>query len=174
MSGLIIPKTYIENIETPLIFLAGPIRSAPIWQDKAVNILLLKDPKLTVVSPRRGIRSSINKFVLNGDENYFPRQRSWERYHLNIASKTGAILFWLPGEIDHNCEKVYAAMTRKELGDWSTAYKYDKSIRFCIGSDGKFSELDTLRYDLLMDIPNKDIKDSLEETCEEALRLANQ
>ena len=31
--------TYIEKIKTPLIFLAGPIRSAVNWQDNAIEIL---------------------------------------------------------------------------------------------------------------------------------------
>ncbi len=174
MAGVIIPKTYVDNVESPLIFLAGPIKGAPLWQDEAIRILFAIDSQLTVASPRRGIRENIAAYILNGDDNNFPRQRAWEKHYLERASKTGAILFWLPGEVEHSCEKSYAAMTRKELGDWTTAYRYDKSIRFCVGSDGKFSELDTLKYDLSIDIPDKVIMNSLEETCEEALRLAKQ
>lgn len=174
MGGLIIPKTYIENINEPLIFLAGPIRSASNWQDIAIEIIFSKDPDIYTASPRRGIRDNIAKYIISGNENYFPRRRAWERHYLDIASKKGAILFWLPGEAEHDCKKAYGAMTRKELGDWSTAYKFDKSVRFCVGSDGKFSELDTIKYDLSQDVPDKDIKNSLEDTCLEAIRLARQ
>lgn len=46
-------------------------------------------------------------------------------------------------------------------------------MRFCVGSDGKFSELHTIEYDLKLDAPDKKIFKTLEETCIEALRLAN-
>ncbi len=171
MGKVIIPKTYVENIEAPLIFLAGPIRSAPNWQDKAIEILLNQNTELVIASPRRGIRDEIAPYIKTGDENYFPRQRAWERHYLDLASKTGAILFWLPGEEEHNCEKAYGAMTRVEIGQWMSNYKNNNSIRFCVGSDGNFSELGTIKYDLDLDAPNKKIHDSLESTCNEALKL---
>ncbi|MBR9704870.1 hypothetical protein GOV12_05640 [Candidatus Pacearchaeota archaeon] len=171
MNQLIIPKTYIEKIENPLIFLAGPIRSAPNWQDKAIEILLSRNPNLTIASPRRGVRDSIASYIVSGNDEYFHRQRAWERHHLDIASKTGSILFWLPGELEHNCEKVYGAMTRVEIGQWMNEYKNDNSIRFCVGSDGNFPELHTISYDLSIDAPDKQIIGTLEDTCEEALKL---
>ena len=172
MGKLIIPKTYIQDINFPLIFLAGPIRSAPNWQDEAIKILFSQESNLVIASPRREVRENISKYIVAGDENYFSRQRAWERYYLDIASKAGAILFWLPGEAEHNCQKSYGAMTRLELGQWMTHYRYNKSARFCIGSDGKFSELDTIKYDLSMDAPNKRVISTLEETCKETIRLA--
>lgn len=175
MSGLIIPKTYVE-LDGSLVFLAGPIRGAPNWQDDAASFLLAQEPDLTIASPRREVRPAILDYVLKGDEKIFSRQRAWERYYLDVASETGAILFWLPGEVEHKCEKPYGAMTRKELGDWSTAYKLlgGDGIRFCIGSDGKFSELNILRYDLSQDAPDKNIFETLEDTCLEAIRLAKE
>jgi hypothetical protein len=88
-----------------------------------------------------------------------------------LASQQGAILFWLPGEARHTCDKVYGAMTRLELGQWMTRHHFDLSVRFCVGSDGKFPELRTIAYDLSCDAPGKMIFGTLEETCDEALRL---
>ncbi|MDO8511366.1 MAG: hypothetical protein Q7S55_04320, partial [Nanoarchaeota archaeon] len=161
MPKLIIPKTYVP-VKSPLIFLAGPIGSAPNWQDEAINHLFSLDSDLVIASPRRGIRESIAPYILTGNENFFHRQRAWERHYLDIASKTGAIMFWLPGEAEHKCEKVYGAMTRLELGQWMTDYRHNPEVRFCVGSDGKFPELDTIKYDLLLDAPDKEIKNSLE------------
>ena len=90
---------------------------------------------------------------------------------MNLASKKGAILFWLPGEEKHDCQKVYGAMTRIELGQWMTNHRYNNSVKFCIGTDGKFPEMNTIKYDLSLDVPDKKIFNSLEETCEEALLL---
>ncbi len=172
MGKVIIPKTYVREIEDPLVFLAGPIIGAPNWQDEAIEILFSMEPDLVIATPRRGIRDRIAPYVVNGDENYFPRQRAWERHYLDIASKTGAILFWLPGQAEYNPNKVYGATTRLELGQWMTNYRYDNSVRFCIGTDGNFPEVDIILYDLKLDAPDKKVFPSLKETCAEAIRLA--
>jgi len=174
MGKVIIPKTYVQNIEEPLFFLAGPVRGAPNWQDEAIEFILSQKPDSVLVSPRRGIRDTIAPYIVSGDGPDFPRQRAMERHYLDIASKKGVILFWLPGEVIHKCKKAYGAMTRVEIGQWMTRYSFDKNVRFCVGSDGKFSELHTIRYDLQLDAPDKEIFTSLEDTCREALRLAYQ
>lgn len=174
MSHILLPKTYVTPIKNKLIFLAGPIRSAPRWQDEAIEILLAHDHDLIIASPRRDVQGHIKPYLLQGDTTYFHRQRAWERHYLDIAGKEGrdAILFWLPGEAHHTCNKVYGAMTRIELGQWMTYYKHDPTVRFCVGSDSTFPELDTIKYDLSLDAPKKTIFKSLEATCHEALRLA--
>ncbi len=173
MTSLIIPNTYVQIMDAPLIFLAGPIRGAPNWQDEAVTILNSQRRELYIASPRRGIRGSIANYIMQGEEDYFPRQRTWEKHYLNIAARRGTIMFWLPGEEEHRCEKVYGAMTRLELGQCMTEYRHDNSFKFCVGSDGKFPELDTIAYDLSLDAPDKVIFGTLEETCAEALRMIN-
>ena len=171
--GLIIPNVHVGNVYAPLIFLLGPIRGAPNWQDDAVEYILSRKPTLVVASPRRGTGDKIPKYnPINGNNNHFPRQRAWERYYLEIARKKGCGMFWLPGESEHNCDKSYGAMTRLELGQLMTSYKQDHSTRFCIGTDGKFSEFDTIAYDLSLDAPDKKIFSTLEETCDEAMRIA--
>jgi hypothetical protein len=174
MSKLIIPRTYVKDINDPLIFLAGPIGNAPNWHDEAIEILFSKEPNLTIASPRWEFSGKIAHYIVEGDENYFSRARAWERHYLDISSKTGAILFWLPGQEFHDCKKVYGAMTRVELGQWMTNYKHDNNIRFCVGTDGKFSEIHTIEYDLKIDAPDKKLFNTLEQTCDEALRLSYQ
>jgi len=171
MGGVIIPKTYVPMVEEPLIFLAGPILGAPNWQDEAVDFLLSQEPSLIVVSLRRKVREKIARRVLKGDETFFPRQRAWERHYLNMASETGTTLFWLPGEVEHDCSKSYGAMTRFELGQVMASYSEGNPVSFCVGSDGKFSELHIIQYDLSLDVPNKEIIGTLEETCLEAIKL---
>jgi len=171
MEKVIIPKTYVENIEAPLIFLAGPITGAPNWQDKAIEILFSKTSNLVIASPRRGVRAEIAPYIVTGDETYFPRQRAWERYYLDIASKTGAVLFWLPKKIENIGEKPYASMTRIELGEAIGRYRENNSIRFCVGSTGNFQDLDAIQDDLRVYAPRA-VYSTLEETCTEAVRLA--
>ena len=172
MSGLLLPNTYVKDINEPIIFLAGPIRGAPFWHEEAICYLFSREKNVTIASPQREISHSLLSAVLSSDGSNFPRQRAWERYYLDLASRKGAIMFWLPGEKEHSCEKVYGAMTRLELGQWMTRYYFDPSIRFCVGSDSEFAELHTIRYDLLLDAADKIVISTLEATCEEALRLA--
>jgi len=81
MRNLIIPKTHIKDLDMPLIFLAGPIMNAPLWQDRAIEFLFSQTDKVAVASPRREVNERFSKYILKGDETYFPRQRAWERYY---------------------------------------------------------------------------------------------
>ena len=170
MTGIIIPKTYIKCIE-PLIFLAGPIKSAPKWRDEAVHIIASKNPNLFIASPDKRFGTDIQKYILSGNDNYFTRQREWEWHYQEIAAKNGSILFWFPKEEQHHCNKSYGLMTSNEFGHWTAVYNYNKSIKFCIGSDGKFPEWNTFLYDINRKVPDKRVFDTLEDTCEEAIKL---
>jgi hypothetical protein len=175
---LILPNTFVpegnapDALKGPVIYLAGPIRSAPPWQDDAIHLLLALDPDVMIASPRKEIEAGLARYVATGDEVLFSRQRAWERHYMDKASKTGALLFWLPGEARHDCNKVYGAMTRLELGQWMTNYRHDHAVRFLVGSDGKFPELDTIMYDLMIDAPEKGIIRELDTLCEAAVTLA--
>jgi hypothetical protein len=168
---VIVPKVLVDKIEYPIIFLAGPTLGAPNWRVDAIHLILSEEPNLVIASPTRDNRE-ISGYLMSGEANYFPRQRAWERYYLDLAARTGAILFWLPGEVIHNPRKVYGATTRLELGQWMTNYKHDRTVSFCVGSDGNFPDLDVIKYDLSIDAPDKEIRSSLIETCKEAVRLA--
>jgi len=168
---LIIPKTYIQ-VDAPLIFLLGPIRSAPLWQDDAAQIILSENPDLFVISPRGGIRDKIRPYVILKDESHFQRQREWEWHYQVKSARKGALMFWLPQEAEHHCDKSYGLMTSNEFGHWTALYQGDKSINLCVGSDGLFPELRTFVYDLQRKAPDKIIFSTLEKTCAEAVRLA--
>jgi hypothetical protein len=171
MSNLILPNHEIE-VTKPVIFLAGPIRSAPEWQEEAIKYLLtnFKNLDFNIASPTRETKIG-GEYLLPGEKKFL-RQRAWERHYLNLAADNGAILFWLPGEATHDCNKVYGAITRMELGQWMTNYRHDPSKKVCFGTDGKFPEMRTIEYDLELDCPDKKIFGTLEETCNEAIRLA--
>ena len=163
---ILLPKTYLEKIEKPLIFLAGPIRYAVDWQEKAIDYLLSNDKDIIIANPRWDASPRIRNMAIEGESKHFERQRAWERYHIKIASHTGAVLFWLanaPG-----------FMTRFELGQLTIKYEHDKSTRFCVGGEEGFMDIDTIKYDLSQDVPDKTLFYNLEETCSEAIKLAHQ
>lgn len=168
---IILPRTFVETKE-PLIFLAGPIHSAKVWRDMAMEMIWKLAPEMTIVSPAEKIAIEHESFVASGKTDHFHRQRAWERHYLDVAARNGCIMFWLPKEDPHNCEKVYGAMTRIEIGACLAWYKQNPATRFCIGSDGYFPEFDIIQYDMSLDAPDKVVFHSLEETCKEAVRLA--
>jgi hypothetical protein len=171
MVEVLTPNTKIDNIKKPLIFLAGPIKSTPDWRSSAIKTIESYKLPLIIASPAKRIDIDLEKTPIISSSENFERQREWENYYLNIASKEGSILFWFPQETEHNCDKSYAAMTRVEIGQWMTEYKYDKSIRLCIGTDGNFSEFRIIEYDLSVNAPEIKIRKTLEETCQEAINL---
>ena len=136
MGKVILPKTYVEYFVNPVIFLAGPILGAPNWQDEAIKIIFSINTDLTIVSPRRGIREEIADYITKGNESYFKRQREWERHYLDEIYHNrikGLVMFWMPGEEEHSCKKVYGATTRLEIGQAMTNYKHlGRNVRFCI------------------------------------------
>jgi hypothetical protein len=171
MGKVILPNTYVENIKFPLIFLAGPIRGAPDWQSKAIEILLAKNSNLFIASPRGRLKENIFQYIASGKQDYFPRQRAWERHYIDIASKKGGLMFWLPEQATDIGKKPYASMSRIELGEAIGRYREDNTTRFCAGCPGNFQDLDAIEDDLMAYAPRL-IYDTLEKTCDEVLRLA--
>ena len=61
MGGLIVPKYYLAHVGR-LIFLAGPIKGAPNWQDNAIELILDLEPSLFIASPRWEVSDKISKY----------------------------------------------------------------------------------------------------------------
>jgi len=162
---VILPKTYVENIDKPLIFLAGPIRDARDWQEPTINYITSNNKDVIIANPRWDASEYIWNLAIGGRIDYFKRQRAWERHYLDIAKHNGAVLFWLanaPG-----------LMTRLELGQMMTRYKFDKSTKFCVGGEKEFMDIETIKYELSIYAPDKKIFETLEETCQEAIKLTH-
>ncbi|MFA7315608.1 MAG: nucleoside 2-deoxyribosyltransferase domain-containing protein [Candidatus Paceibacterota bacterium] len=166
----------IEPFLLPTIFLAGPIRNAPKWQEEAIKILLDRDEKLFVSSPTRELSKDLMSSVEKDNPfNYqtFERQRAWEQYYLNSASQKGCIIFWLPREAEPKefPDKVYAHITMMELGEWIARKKADKEINIVFGSDGNFPEWSTILYEIASELPTVPIRNSLEDVIDTAIQL---
>lgn len=123
------PNEYAKNESLPFIFLAGPIKSVNNWQDEAIGLfdkLLVLDA--VIATPRSKI------LPLND----FNNQIDWETKYLNLAGKTGVILFWLANEQTHFCERAFAQTTRFELGEWLAKSKTN-GASIVVGIDTNFS-----------------------------------
>ncbi len=167
-------KNVILIPQLPVIFLAGPIRNAPEWQNEAIQYLFKKDESVFVVSPRRELASDLVNLAekVTPTDTTFKRKRAWEQYYLNSASEKGCIIFWLPKEGEkESAEKVYAHITMMELGEWIARHKMNNKINLVIGTDGEFPEWSTIKFEIESEIPEILICDSLEQTINTALNL---
>ncbi|MBP7831660.1 MAG: hypothetical protein KA028_01430 [Candidatus Pacebacteria bacterium] len=166
------------KIETtkPVLFLAGPIRNAPKWQEEAIDILFQKNETVFVASPTRTLGKTLDGFTeVDKPQEYetFIRQRAWEQYYMYAAAKKGTIIFFLPkeAEVKEFPDKVYAHITMMELGLWIARCKMDKEINLVIGTDGNFPEWSTIEFEIKTEIPHVQIYDSLEKTIDAAIEL---
>lgn len=160
---LILPPEIIE-VDAPLIFLAGPIQGAKKWQEEAIKLIWDKNPEINIVSPRR---EYLNK------EFVFEKQVDWETHYLRETSKKGVILFWLAKEAEHNCERAYAQTSRFELAEWKIRHERD-GIKLVIGIEEGFTGARYIQRRLPQDCPDVPILDSLEQTCNMAVKLVNE
>ncbi len=186
--NLILPKHKVPKAiqgEQRLYFLAGPIRGAIDWHQKAIRILSKKDPGCYIVCPSRyGTDHKLYKHSLKGvalKKNEFPNQTMWERYYLKKASMHGSILFWLPLEDTDNPRKdedgPYAQDSFGELGRWSAidALKYPgKASKYhtmmVIGAEKGFYGLSVIKKNLDADYGYPfPIHETLEATVEAAI-----
>ena len=170
MTGkLILPFDYLEQIDAPLIFLAGPITGAYDWQSQAIDIIQETAPDLYIASPRR--KTSFRDYPEGFRIKMFNEQVDWETYHLNQAAENGSILFWLAKEFEHSCDSAYAQTTRWELAEWKVKHERD-GARLALGIEDGFSGRRYIKRRIMQDSPGIRIHSTLEDTCNEAIGLA--
>ena len=152
------------EINNPLIFLAGPIMGADNWQDRSIEIIRRMNNEVTIASPRQNKYDEIN-FSLD-------EQTDWESYHLEKASKHGAIIFWLTRERKHSCERAYAQTTRFELGEWVAKQKFrPEQVFLSVGIEDGFTNSGYIKRRIEQDNLGVKICKTLEETCNQALQI---
>lgn len=157
---ILIPPTYSELVG-PVVFLAGPIQGAPLWQPDAAKLLHELMPELHVASPRR---------ERTLDPVGYDEQVDWETHHLRRAATDGVVLFWLAREATHTCDRAYAQTTRFELAEWKVRHERD-GAKLVVGIDDGFTGAKYIRRRFAQDCPAVPVCASLPETCAAAVQL---
>ena len=154
-----------KEVFGPLIFLAGPIQGAPLWQPEAMDIL--RDfGDVHVASPRR-----LEKHVGEFTEHDYNTQVDWEHHYLDLAAANGVILFWLPVEAEQVPGRAYAQTSRFELGE-AVARHYLKGVNVVVGIEKGFTNERYLRRTIMNKAPGIPLCDTLGETCQRAWKMA--
>ncbi|MBN2052526.1 hypothetical protein JW756_03410 [Candidatus Woesearchaeota archaeon] len=166
---LITAPDYIIQINAPLIFLAGPIQGAERWQDRAIEIIQRNARELYIANPRRPISDKTKKKDFT--QEMYDEQVDWERYYLKKACNNGVILFWMAKEKEHDCKRAYAQTTRQEFGEHKQLHQL-LGVRIAVGIEEGYTGARYVRKTLKDDCPEIKIYSTLEDTCNEAIRLA--
>ncbi len=125
--------------QSPIFFLAGPVRGGGDWQQQMARILSNVVPNCVIAIPCRWDDTHVlSRYFLRGTRLSFERQLNWERYYLKEAglnAKLGCVIFWLPPESTQNPHpgpEPYSMDTRGELGEWRMRIKF-QNARVVIG-----------------------------------------
>lgn len=157
---LILPPKIVWTDE-PIIFLAGPIQGAGLWQDQAFDIIHSIDPNILVASPRREYLD---------EEFIYENQVDWETTFLRRAGFSGVTMFWLARELYHDCDRAFAQTSRFELAESKLKHQIYR-INLSLGIEQGFSNEKYIRRRFSQDCPNIKIYSTLEETCRSAVSL---
>lgn len=166
MGKILICPEYDRLLSGPVIFLGGPIQGAPDWHSDAIA-LLQKITPATIASPRRNKMFFEEKYARED----FLIQVCWEHLLMDIAGRTGVILFWCAKEAEHFCERAYAQTTRFEMG-WKIATTVFTQTRVVVGIEPGFSNERYLRETIPIASKRRvKIYSTLKETCKMAAAL---
>lgn len=155
----VIRPPQFEQFDRHLLYLAGPIKGAPNWQEQAVSIVHGLNPHILIASPRRNRE-------IPGDlsDEEFGRQDRWCDYYVDLACKHGVCLVWLAKELNHDCERAYAQGSRLLLGQLMERHTR-QSIRLIVGIESGFTGARDIRLRLSRYCPDIKVQDSLPAAC---------
>jgi len=160
--GRILYPPEIVSVEGGVIFLAGPIQGASLWQEDAARIIGALDDGIIIACPRRN--------VFDGGDFRYQSQIDWETHYLRLAGRRGVVLFWLAKEHKHDCDRAYAQTSRFELGEWKVRHERD-GAKLVLGIEPGFTNERYIHHRMAQDCPEVAIHESLDEACRAAIRL---
>lgn len=147
----------LQQLDGPLIYLAGPIQGAVDWQAEAIDTLGDLAPEVHVASQRgANFKGGMDK------------QLMWERACVERAARDGVILFWCARETSHRCNRTYAAQMRFELGEWAVKATLGLA-RVVVGIEKGFTGGPYLQRRFLLDYSNIPVCRVLRQTCAAAV-----
>lgn len=153
-----VPKIIVPlkpTVESPLFFLAGPIRGGGDSQALMAKQLLRRVPTALIACPSRWDASHpLSKDFYQPFSQADNRQLVWERHYLKQAglepNVPGCVIFWLgleSTEHPHPGPEPYAMDTRREIGKF-TAFAEMMNVRMVVGGHRGFYGLDVILYEL--------------------------
>jgi len=180
-----VPKQIVPlspTLESPLLFLAGPIRGGGDWQADMAEVILNRETSTLIACPSRW--NSEHRLATHFHQPFSKadnRQLVWERHYLRQAGLEsgvpGCIIFWLGLESTshpHPGPEPFAMDTRREIGKF-TAFAEMMDVRMVVGGNRGFHGLDVILFELSEAFGNPfPFYETMEEVAEHALLVARQ
>lgn len=176
----IVPLT--PTIDTPLFFLAGPIRGGGDWQSSMAEHIMLREPSALIACPSRWDSTHrLAHYLHQPFSQARNRQVVWERHYLKQAGLEpkvpGCVIFFLCLESvqdPHPGPEPYAMDTRREIGKF-TAYAEMMGVRMVLGGDRGFFGLDVILFELSKAIGRRfPFYETMPEVADHAMLIARQ
>lgn len=139
--NILIPKhLYNINVGDPVFFLAGPVRGGGDWQKDCAEMIVKAVPCARIAIPYYHTSEEhfpLREIARQGTGAECSRQLNWERYYLDLASKIGCVIFWLPAEskTKPRTDGMYACDTRGEIGEWRGRLMGNRNLRVVVGGE---------------------------------------
>lgn len=102
------PPNYLSKHEGPVVYLAGPIKSAPDWQKEACKHLERCAPGACIINPR------LDSLPLDFKQE---EQFNWESFHLSATQAKGSVVFWFPANMKNKRPFAYGGKSLVDLGE---------------------------------------------------------
>lgn len=177
-----VPKAIVPiapTNESPLLFLAGPIRGGGDWQSYMAKRILSQAPSAHIACPCRWDATHELAPHFHKPFSKEGRQLVWERHYLQQAGldqdTPGCIIFWLGLESTthpHPGPEPYAMDTRRELGKF-TAFAEMTGVRLVLGGSRDFYGLESILFELSEAIERPfPFYESMAEVADHAVRTA--
>jgi len=162
------PELYIQppeivDVEGQVIFLAGPIQGAPLWQPEAASLIHSRKD-IMVASPRKSYPEGT--FV-------YEKQVDWETHFIGRAKRFGAVMFWLAKQLEDTPGRSYAQTSRFELGESKRDHERD-GIKLVVGIEPGFGNERYIRRRISQDCPDVTITNNLLDTVDATLLIMDQ
>jgi hypothetical protein len=179
---ILLPRDKVELNGNPVLFLLGPVFAAGGWQKKAVNIIRSKNSSAYIAIPDySGFINGEMRASSERAETCFDRQLHWEQHYLGIAENNGAIVSWLPKQLEQmpiskntGFPQTYARDTRPETGGWGWGLlRCRPQAHVAVGGETGFDGLEVTKENYRVFAPHIPFRNNLEDVCYDALKFVD-
>ena len=149
------PHSFSENGK--VVYLAGPLKSAPNWQKEACDYFERSASGLHIINPRW------ESLPLDFDAE---DQFQWEYFHQCLALERGCVMFWFPANMKNRRPFAYGGKALIDLGEIVAQTRLNKG-RIYIGMEPGWR---SLAADYIKCVMGEHIYESLEELCRQVVK----
>ena len=160
MPGLYLQPPEIKEVQGEVIYLAGPLHGAPIWQLEAARI----------IHEAKNIYAASQRDMYGNDSCEYLKLPDWENYYHSRSAKCGAIMYWLAKQTSIVNDSNYA----KDAINLLISDKQNHhmtGLKMVVGIEHGFLYENYIRRSIYRDSTNIPLLDNLRDTVMATVQL---